>query len=276
MNMQQQASHTLNQNVSDDWLDTFARFGYAAKGAVYAVVGVLAAQVAFGTGGSTTGTRGAVREIASGPFGQILLGLTALGLTCYAIWRLVLATLDLKSEGRDVEGLTKRVGYAVSGFVNLGLAFFAAQILIGSGGGGGSSKTELTARLMSQPFGLWLVGLVGAIVIGVGLYHVYRAVNATFMKHYMVSDMDRETRKWAKRIGQWGLSARSVVFVLIGSFLIRAALQADPSETRGLGGALESLLGQPYGPWLLGFVALGLVAYAVYCFSFTRYRRFST
>ncbi len=256
-------------------METFGRAGYAAKGAVYAVVGALTAQLAFGAGGSATGTRGAVREIGSGSFGQIALGLTALGLACYAVWRLLLAALDPRNKGSDAKGLVQRIGFAVSGLVNLGLALFAAQILVGSGGGG-SSKRELTAQLMSQPFGLWLVGIAGGIVVGVGLYHFYRAKNATFMKHYKAEAMDYRTRKWARRIGQWGLTARGIVFIIIGIFLIQAAAQADPSETRGLGGALEVLAQQPYGPWLLGFVALGLVAYAVYCFSYTWYRRFAT
>jgi len=56
---------------------------------------------------------------------------------------------------------------------------------------------------------------------------------------------------------------------------VRAALQRDPSETKGLGGALDVLASQAYGPWLLGFVAVGLIAYAVYCFSYVRYRRFA-
>jgi hypothetical protein len=269
------STSAATRRAADDWIETFARVGYVAKGVVYAVVGVLALQFAAGSGGSTTGTRGAIREIASGPFGQILLGLTAIGLACYAVWRLVMATLDLKDEGGDTEGTVKRIGYAASGFVNLALAFYAAQILTGPGGGG-SSKQELTAQLMSQPFGLWLIGLIGATIIGVGAYHFYKAANATFMKRYKVSEMDHQTRKWVKRIGQWGIAARGVVFSIVGFFLIQAAMQADPSETKGLGGALDTLIQQPYGPWVLGVVAAGLVAYAVYCFSYARYRYFHT
>jgi hypothetical protein len=52
----------------------------------------------------------------------------------------------------------------------------------GGSGGGDSSKQALTAKLMSQPFGLWMVGAVGLIVIGVGLYHFYQAYKATFMQ----------------------------------------------------------------------------------------------
>ena len=260
-----------------DWIETFARVGYTAKGIVYSIIGILALQTALGTGGQTGGARNAIREISQQPFGQVLLVLTALGLACYAVWRLTLATLDVKQEGSDIEGLVKRIGYAASGFINLGLALAAARIVTGSGGGGGqASKQELTARLMAQPFGIWLVGLAGAVVIGVGLYHFRRAYQASFMRKYAPGEMRPTQRTWARRIGRMGITARGITFAMIGAFLIQAAWQTDPSETKGLGGAFQTLLEQPYGPWLLGVVAAGFVCYGIYCFSAARYRRFQT
>ncbi len=260
-----------------DWLDTFARIGYVAKGVVYTIVGVLAVQAAFGSGGQTTGSRGALHEIASQSFGQILLVLTGIGLLGYAIWRLVAAALDPSNEGTDAKGLVKRTGYAVSGLINGALAVLALRIAFGSGGGGGGgSRQTMTAKLMSQPFGLWLVGIVGAIIIGVGLYHFYKAYKAKFMEKYAAGEMSATERTWARRIGRVGLSARAVVFCMIGTFFIQAALQADPSEAGGLDKALQELQQQPYGPWLLGLVAIGLVCYGVYCFSYARYRHFET
>jgi hypothetical protein len=67
-----------------------------------------------------------------------------------------------------------------------------------------------------------------------------------------------------------------VTFGIIGGFLIHAGLAADPTEARGLDGALAVLAQQPYGPWLLGVVALGLVAYGLFCLSQALYRRVST
>ena len=58
----------------------------------------------------------------------------------------------------------------------------------------------------------------------------------------------------------------------MGSFLVRAALEHDPQEARGLGGALQTLAQQPFGAWLLGAVALGLVAYGLFMLSVARYR----
>lgn len=265
------------QAASDDWIEKLARIGYATKGIVYVIVGVLALQAAFGAGGSTEGTRGAIREIGDEPFGQILLVLTAIGLLGYSLWRFVQAALDVEREGSDAEGIGKRIGYAISGLAYVFLAWTAASIVFGWGSSGsGNSRQEWTATLMAQPFGRWIVGIIGVVIIGVGLHHFYRAYKAKFMEEYKTGMMERKEEKWARRIGQFGLSARGIVFCLIGTFFIQAALQAQPSEAQGLSGALETLAAQPYGPWLLGLVAAGLVAYGVYCFSRARYRYFPT
>jgi len=63
------------------------------------------------------------------------------------------------------------------------------------------------------------------------------------------------------------------VFALVGIFLIQAGLRFDPSEATGLGGALKELLGQRFGPWLLGLMAFGLIAYGLLMIAMARYRR---
>jgi hypothetical protein len=63
-----------------------------------------------------------------------------------------------------------------------------------------------------------------------------------------------------------------VVFALIGIFVVKAAYDYNPREAIGLDGALQKLASQSYGSWLLGIVAAGLLAYAVFCFFEARYR----
>jgi Domain of Unknown Function (DUF1206) len=114
------------------------------------------------------------------------------------------------------------------------------------------------------------------MMIGVGLAHFYRAYTARFMQEYATGEMTARQQRWARRLGQWGLAARGVTFGIIGGFFLYAGVSADPSEARGLGGALVAVAQQPYGPWLLGVVALGLVAYGLFCLSQALYRRVVT
>lgn len=257
------------------WVERLARLGYTAKGIVYAIVGTLAVQAAFGAGGQTTDQKGALGAIASQPFGKFLLALVALGLIGYVIWRFVEAIQDPEHRGDDAEGVARRLGYAISGIIYASLAFSAVRLAMGSDASSSSSNStqDWTARLMSQPFGQWLVGLVGAFIIGLGFYQFYKAYKAKFRKEMKLHEMTPTEETWATRIGRFGEAARGVVFVIIGFFLLEAARQADPNQARGLDGALQSLAQQPHGAWLLGIVALGLVAYGIHMGVQARYRR---
>lgn len=257
------------------WVEKLARLGYAAKGIVYAIVGVLAVQAAFGTGGKTTDTKGALGAIAAQPFGKFLLALVTLGLIGYVLWRFVEAVKDPEHKGGDAKGLASRLGSAMSGLIYAGLALSAIRLITGSGSGDSSttSTQDWTARLLSQPFGQWLVGAVGAFTIGLGFYQLYKAYKAKFRKEMKLQEMSATEETWATRIGRLGEAARGIVFTIIGFFLIQAARQSDASEAQGLDGALQALAQQPYGPWLLGIVAIGLVAYGIHMGVQARYRR---
>ncbi len=268
---------TMAQQISHHpaaWIERLARFGYASKGAVYFLVGLLAVQAAFGGGGKTTDTEGALETLVQQPFGQFLLGLIAFGLISYAMWRFVEAINDPENKGKDIKGIATRLSYIANGLTYAGLAWTAVQIIMGSSSGGGDdSKQNWTARLLNQPFGQWLVGMIGAGVIAFGFYYLYRAFSAKFRRKLYLSELSSTKREWVIAICRFGLAARSIVFFLIGWFFIEAAYMAQASQVGGLDQALETLAGQPYGPLLLAVVALGLIAYGVYCIVQARYRR---
>ena len=259
-------------------METFARFGYAAKGFVYAAIGILALLAAFTTGGKTTGTSGALQAIASQPFGKVLLGLIAFSLIGYVIWRLIEAFNDPDNKGTDAKGLLTRFGYALSALAYAGVAINAALLAIGSSssssGGGSSSKQDWTATVMQQPFGRWLVGIGGAIIVGIGFYRIYRAYKVKFRKKLNLSELNIKQEKWLVNISRFGIAARGVVFIMIGFFVLQAAKNYNPQNVKGLDGALLTLAQQPYGKVLLALMALGLIAYAIYLFLQARYRRF--
>ncbi|MGP1387751.1 MAG: DUF1206 domain-containing protein [Thainema sp.] len=257
------------------WVEVLSRLGIAAKGIVYALVGILALQAAFGAGGQATDQQGAFGTVISQPFGKFLLSLIALGLIGYVVWRLVQTFKDPDRNGTDAEGLLKRFAYFISAVIYGALAFAAIQIVLGnsSGSSGDSSAQDWTARLMSQPFGQWLVGTVGAIIIAIAFYHFYQMFSAKFRKYFKWHEMSQTERTWSTRLGRLGHGARGVTFLIIGGFFIQAAIRANPNEARGLGGALRTLEQQPYGPWLLGLVALGFIAYGIYLEARARYRR---
>jgi hypothetical protein len=257
------------------WTERLARLGYAAKGVVYIVVGILAARAAFGSGGSVDGSEGAIAAIVRQPFGRFLVGAIAIGLFGYALWRFVQAGLDPEGKGSDAKGIARRIGYAISGVIHVGLGTEAARSALrgGGSGGGGESADHWTAMLMRQPFGAWLAAGVGLAIAAYGAYELYKAYTEQLGKRLDLGRMGETARVWAVRASRFGLAARGVVFGIIGGLLVRAALQHDPADAVGLGGALRTLQQQSYGPWLLGAVALGLVGYGIYELVKSRYRR---
>lgn len=267
-------SNAISFPARHEGLEKLARAGYITKGVVYAIVGMLALQVAAGGGGAPTDSSGAILTIGQQPFGRLLLVLTTIGLAGYVLWRFVQAIWDVEDKGSDTRGLIKRATFAISGLAYASLAVMAGRVAFGAGAG--TSERQWTARLMEQPLGPWLVALTGAIVIGIGVYQLYRVYRGDFLKSYDLHRMSHAERRFARRAGQLGLSARGVTFAIIGWFLIQAAIHHDPSQARGLGAALATLAQQPHGPWLLGVVAFGLVAFGAYCFTKARYRHFRT
>jgi hypothetical protein len=261
-------------------LHLIARAGYAARGIIYVIVGALAALAALGQGGGTTDSRGALSSLMSAPFGKFLLVAIALGLLGYSAWRAVQSVLDVDDHGTGLKGLSIRAGLAVSAVTHVGLAFFAASIALGwaaggqsagkSGGGDGSSSQEWTAWLLSQPFGPWLVGAAGLAVAGAGVAHMVKGWRGDFLRRFEMAPSERD---FIAPVSRFGLIARGVAFVLIGAFLVTAAIQHDPSEARGLSGALQALQQQPSGWVLLAILAFGLVAFGAYSLIESVYRR---
>jgi hypothetical protein len=254
------------------WIERLARFGYISKGVVYGIIGLLAAQAAIGTGGETTDAVGALEALVEQPFGQILLALIAIGLIGYVLWRFVEAIKDPENKGSDAKGLLQRGSYILNGLIYAGIAYSAVRILLGlSTNNNGNAPADWTARILAQPFGQWLVGTGGAFIIGLGFYQFYKAFTTKFRREFNLTDLTEREKKWVIGICRFGLFARGVVFCIIGWFLIQAATQYDPQAAGGLDKALQTLGEQAYGPWLLGIVALGLVAYGIYMVVKARY-----
>ncbi len=253
--------------------EALARWGLVSKGALYVLVGVIAADVAIGGGGRLQDRGGAISTLADSWYGKTLLFLLAVGLAGYAAWRFAQGVLGRPLEGGKKEGWLKRVGYFARSALYLGLFAIAVAALAGADESGGSREEDrATARVLEWPLGRWLVAAVGLAIIGAGVFNVWRGIARSFRKKLKLRKMSELEEKAFTIVGVVGHLARGIVFGLIGFFLVRAAWQYDPEEAVGLDGALAQILQEDYGDTLLGIVAAGLIAYGVYCFAEARYR----
>ena len=259
-----------NDVVNSRAFEVLSRAGFVARGAVYAIIGILAFRLAIGQGGKITNQQGAFHTVAHQSFGHVLLVLLAIGLGGYSFWRLVRAGLGHGPEGSDsgfdrVAALASGVAYGV-------LCFIAIEVLMGSASGSGNAH-KTTGGVLGWPGGTWIVGVAGVVMIGVALYQGYRGVTQSFLEDSKTEAMSPEMKSWIARVGTVGYLARMVVFGLVGIFLVKAAVDYAPRAAVGLDGALAKILHQSYGSYLLGVVAAGLIAFAIYSLSDARYRR---
>jgi len=268
-NKAKQGGEELAHAKTLGWL---ARAGLVARGVVYGIIGLLALKLALGDGGKATNQEGALQTIAHQSFGELLLVLVAIGLGGYSLWRLVRAAVGHGAEQRDstfdrISALDSGIAYGI-------LCITAIGILTSSGGGGGSgSPKSTTGGVLDWTGGTLIVGIAGAILVGVALYQLYEGLAKKFLEDAKTGEMSEGVEKAYTALGMFGIVARAVIFALIGYGLIKAAIDYNPKEAIGLDGALRELAHASYGPLLLGLVAAGLIGFGLYSIVDARYRK---
>ncbi len=226
---------------------------------------------ALGMGGKKASNSDAFYQVRDYPGGGLLLGILAVGLVGYCVWRMTQAFYDTEHKGSKAKGIVKRISYAFIGLLYGSLAFLAFRILSGNGNnaGGGTKEKDLVIGLLDKPFGKYLAIVIGLITIGNGLYQLYKGVTGSFMKE--VRGLPRNQYNFLKKAGQAGYSARGIVFSIIGFLFVRAAWLQQPEKAGGTVSAFSFLQNSPSGNLLLAVVAIGLIGYGIFMFVQAKY-----
>lgn len=263
------SKRTANNDTFNSIFESMARFGYGARGLIYFVMGLLAILLALGNGGKSTDQQGAIATIGGQPEGRILLWLILIGLICYSLWGLIRAVLNPLHKEHDTKGSAERVGYLFSAIAYALLVLPTYALITGGGrpalnGAQGDQTQQYVAKLLALPGGKWLVGVVGILVILVGFFQVYQGIMPNFEGKIHLVKLTPAQVKGVKDLGRFGIIARGIIFTLIGIFLIVAAYTSNSKQAKGFDSALMTLIEQPFGPLLMGIVALGLMALGLY------------
>jgi hypothetical protein len=244
--------------------------GLIALGIVHQLVGWLALQLAWaGSGGESADSTGALSMLAGDTWGQILLWVLAVGLAMLTLWQAIEAIGGHRNESGK-RRTAERLGSAGKAIVYAALAASAARFAIkgdsSQSQSGKSSEESYTAKLMDAPAGQVLVGAIGLAIIAIGGYLVYSGITKHFARKLDGETTAGRTGDAAIRLGQVGYTAKGVAFCIVGGLVVAAAITHDAEKSGGLDDALRTLRGQPYGQWLLTAVAIGIVAFGVFCF----------
>jgi hypothetical protein len=263
------------KEVSGKAVKYAARFGCVSIGIVYILVGLLAVLNSVGITQARADEEGTMTFMQESILGTIALWVILIGLVGYAIWRFVEAIGDPYKQGTGAKALTIRVGVAGSGLIYIGLAYLALEMLVnGESNGNDEMEKEATAWVLDIPGGAWLIGLFGLVTILVGLAQFYIAYKQIYNERLHTDELEKPTQTLITITGRTGYSARGVVLLLLGYFVMRAAIFKDPSEAKDTDDLFAELYAAVGGFWLMALVGAGTIAYGFFMFIYARYYKF--
>jgi len=268
-----EAKYAGRRAANSHYVDWLARAGLTARGIIYALIGILAIEIAFGNSGHRADQSGAVRVVASTPVGTLLLWLLVGGFIGMALWRLSEALYGAPGPDGRKAGARLIAGFkaVLYGFIAFGIMKYALGL--GAPKSSDQQTVDLTSTAMREPGGRIIVGIVGVALIGAGAFLAWRAFVRKFVEEIKTGEMSRPTRRAVVALGWVGGIARGVVFSAAGLFLLIAAVTARAHQAKGIDATLRAFSKTPAGPWLLVVVALGLVIFGLYSLAEARWRR---
>jgi hypothetical protein len=247
------------------WVESLTRFGWIAKGIVYALMGLTAFTI--GRRRPTfdeASPEGAMTQVASTRGGVVLLGVLAAGLALYAMWRVLSAALV---RGNDLRSWLDRVGYLFSAgfYAILALAAFRA-IIQGDEPRDGNTVERLSRWMLSSVYGRWALLLAGAVTVGIGVFFIVdKGFRRSFRKDLDLSDARPAERRAIMWAGAVGWVSRGVITAAVGWFVVRAAWRAHEAEARGFDRAFRELATSQPGSLVVATVGVLLIVYGIFC-----------
>lgn len=267
-----EATRTSDEAKQNSGLKAGARAGYVAYGVVYLLIGWLALRLAWGARRASADASGALRTLAGQPLGKALLIVVAVGLLALAVWQALEAAVGCRRYD-DSKRTRKRIAAGGKAVAFAGIGVSALKIVAGAGSSSTRSEQKAASGVLSLPGGQVIVLIAAAVVVAIGVGSIVSGLRRSFEDDLDTVEMSAGTRTAVRTIGTIGYVARGVAFVLIGILLGYAAVTADPKKANGLDGALRTVLGQPFGRYLLTVVAIGLAVAGVFAFAQSRYQK---
>ncbi|MFD1094658.1 DUF1206 domain-containing protein [Salegentibacter chungangensis] len=265
----------MNTKVNTGNIAKIRSAGFFTKGMVYLILGGLTFMAALGLGGDIASTEGVINFLLQLPLGKALVGVVALGLTAYVLWRLYQMLIrphrSNSGDKGDIETGFKRFRYFYSAIFYAFIAYSFAEPLLSAVFGDPESPSEEEPdkkaalwEMLSHSWGEILIWGVAFVVGAQAIWQFSLAYSAKFMKKIDNYPSIKNEYDFIRKAGRMGYVARGVVFGIISLFLVKVMLQHNADAYKGTEAAMQYLLSFSYGSFLLGAVSLGLIGYGIF------------
>lgn len=266
---------TYIPDIPGKWVKRIAQVGLTAKAILYCLLGILALLASFELGkpGEEVDRKSVFLFIENLFLGRVLLGLLAVGLACYCLWRLLQAVKDTEAKGSGLKGIIYRMRYAASGMFYSLLALLAAKLAIGDIEDDDSLRETFTQLVLHKPLGQWVLAAVAAVIALAGAYQVYQGFSGRYRKKIIAAGWKDDAEATLINAGMIGYIARGIVWIILGYLLLQTALFAQSGKAEKVTNVFRFLGSFSYGSYLLGSIALGLLCYGLFLLMEAKFRR---
>ncbi len=260
MNTVESATSTARRAAYSPAVETIARVGYAIRGVLYILTGLLALRLIVGGSTQSATPQGAIATIAQQPAGHALLWIVFIGLAAYSLWCLIQFLVNPMHR----PGLGARIMNLVNAVVYAFLAWTAYGFLKGTATAGTGGSSKFLGQLMVMPAGRFLVGLIAVIVFLVGINLMIKGIQGTFDREFNHYALTRDEARIARDTGRLGTFAQGLVLAIIGILIFYAALTSNAGQQVGLNSVFTTLMQHPWGMAVVIIIGVGLIAFGVY------------
>lgn len=199
--------------------------------------------------------------------GKMLLWIIMIGTTCYIVWRIFEAVTDPYGYGKDLGGVAKRFGIALSTLADVLIVYAAIKVLLGLGNiqesGEPRDEREFVSNLLAESWGSFAVTAMGTVVIVAAVVQFVYGITRGYRERLDMENYSKTGKSTIHFLAWIGYCSRGIIVGITGYFLIKAAFTRQAKYVVNTDKAFD-FIGDEVGHVFFVLVALGTVCYGIF------------
>ena len=242
-------------------------YGCIATAIIYGAIGVIALLSFFRIVDGGADENSFLAILHSSTLGIVFIWIILLGTISYIVWRIYEAIRDPYGYGKEVKGIAKRTGIALSTIADMVIVYAALQVILGTANfevdGQPNSERQLANSMLQWHGGPWVVVTIGCIICFTAAVQFLYGVTQGYKER---TDMDQISMpiKHAVHWLAWiGYSARGFILGITGFFFVKAGILKDAHHIVNTDKAFD-FIGDHIGHFFFILTALGTIGYSLF------------